>query len=724
MDRSNRNPLLLLMMSFVMGATALPTLAQAPKIGDIKKKIEALEAQRVNKEKELKKAEEALNQLKEKTAKDYVVATKSEFYADLGDQLATVLKKYAKPAGGQTTSTAQAGNGAQNQPATAGPEAEAFKELERDLKTKFGPILFDATKKDIKEFIRTALEDGQEQIASTSCASQLRETIDFSVGLTSFEEAWKSKLRATCADQVKLTAIESDIKKIQSDIDALRSQVLANITINVPRGMVPVPGVIEAEFGAHLTQLETKLKTTAGASLENEIKLATATGTEKKTIDAFVIDATEVTHTAYWYFVQQTKRAKVPTIGNEKKPLWPDNKIPAGFENRPITCVNYEDAEDYCEWTGTRLPTEDEWEVAARSGKTGYDGRFWAWGDDYKRHFCNDELAADVSERRKVSTSVLLPVGSFQEGKSPLGIFDLNGNAGEWTSSPFAPRSTFKDVKIGKTTLDRTAFDDQKKVIRGGCPEWNELKVSSIARNGMYPTDYNRNVGFRTAKSASPGIDKLHFVTKEGRLDTRLVDFKPNKKDQAATRRIMAFDRRKERVAEITKLEWNEELNCRGRAHSIMIANRETDPYNNKDEMEAAAVGDDELKDCLPIGLFHTDVDIVKPALKAGTYIVAFKNGGKRRETTTGKLVAAQDAYLFIPKATTDPIVRMEEFGAASAYPLKGMQPSKIEATPGRADENEDNLTLIYSFETRDKNLSLQAILKLKVAKGALADFR
>ena len=131
-------------------------------------------------------------------------------------------------------------------------------------------------------------------------------------------------------------------------------------------------------------------------------------------VKAFYLGAHEVTCEQYAKFVTETGYAPPPT--------WPGGRYDPAGARLPVTGVSWADAQAYARWAGLRLPTEDEWEFAAR----GTDGRLYPWGNGWQPNAAN---AAQSSAGRMVA------VGSFTSGASPFGALDMVGNAWEWTSS-------------------------------------------------------------------------------------------------------------------------------------------------------------------------------------------------------------------------------------------------------------------------------------------------
>lgn len=190
---------------------------------------------------------------------------------------------------------------------------------------------------------------------------------------------------------------------------------------NPPEGMVYVPG---GEF-------------TMGRD-DGEVNERPA---HTETVKSFFIDKNEVTNEEYAKFVAAT--------GYPAPPSWVNGKYADGEGQFPASDVTWDDAAAYAKWSGKRLPTEEEWEFAAR----GTDGRLYPWGNDLKPN------SANVLARQGAKSSAVA-VGSQAEGASPFGINDLSGNVWEWTASELKPYP-------GGTVEELPGYTNIK-VIRGG----------------------------------------------------------------------------------------------------------------------------------------------------------------------------------------------------------------------------------------------------------------
>jgi iron(II)-dependent oxidoreductase len=200
-------------------------------------------------------------------------------------------------------------------------------------------------------------------------------------------------------------------------------------------------------------------------------------------VKPFYMDIYEVTNAQYQKFIEAGGR---PTPVDHHDPLfysWVSGKPPVGQENHPVVYVSWYDSDAYCRWVGKRLPTEAEWEKAAR----GTDGRAWPWGNTFDGTKCN------AYESSPLWTT---PVGSYPGGISPYGVYDMCGNVAEWTDSWYQAYPGNK--------LQRSSFGEHFKVARGGA--WvlpYEPWSRATNRNLAQPPDYqHRSLGFRCAKDA------------------------------------------------------------------------------------------------------------------------------------------------------------------------------------------------------------------------------
>ncbi len=200
----------------------------------------------------------------------------------------------------------------------------------------------------------------------------------------------------------------------------------------------------------------------------------------------FYIDKYEVTNQQYYIFCQATD--------HNPPPIWGGMKYPEGAEDYPVSQVNFYDASAYAEWVGKRLPTEAEWEKAAR----GPDNFIYPWGNEF------DPAAANVNLATKSHGPK--PVGSFPQGVSFYGTHDMIGNVWEWVWDYYAPypNSTYKSpdydkkyvVVRGMSYLGIGHFpkDEYKKAV--------VLMSRATYRGRLDPLSWKTDVGFRCVKDA------------------------------------------------------------------------------------------------------------------------------------------------------------------------------------------------------------------------------
>lgn len=195
----------------------------------------------------------------------------------------------------------------------------------------------------------------------------------------------------------------------------------------------------------------------------------------KISVKSFYLDQYEVTNEQYLQFVKSENHAAPAG--------WKDGTFPSGEAKFPVTNVTWQDAADFAKWAGKRLPTEEEWEYAAR----GTDKRIFPWGNEFTTRNANTEETSKESSRSRP-----LPVGSYPQGKSPFGVFDMCGNVAEWTASKFVPYP------------ESTAVARDGRVIRGGSFERDKRFAYTYGRAVLPETKTFPSVGFRCAKDATP----------------------------------------------------------------------------------------------------------------------------------------------------------------------------------------------------------------------------
>jgi len=206
-------------------------------------------------------------------------------------------------------------------------------------------------------------------------------------------------------------------------------------------------------------------------------------------LDAFWIDRTEVTNGHFRRCVE-VGACRAPTTCNWGEPTYGD----ASKTDHPVICVTWQEANDYCRWAGARLPTEAEWEYAARGPST----TTYPWGDDFdgtRLNSCDvncpheDERSTDYDD----GYALTAPVGSYPSGASWCGALDMVGNVWEWVADWYGP------YPLTRQTNPAGPESGSERLIRGGAwyhnDEYGFLRADN--RHPFEPRDYNYLIGFR-----------------------------------------------------------------------------------------------------------------------------------------------------------------------------------------------------------------------------------
>jgi formylglycine-generating enzyme required for sulfatase activity len=231
-------------------------------------------------------------------------------------------------------------------------------------------------------------------------------------------------------------------------------------------------------------------------------------------VDAFYIDKYEVTNARFQQFVQATgyrtdaerdgggsvfrggKWEPLNTGETWRTPLGPGSSLD-GLLEHPVVQVTWRDARAYCKWAGKRLPTEAEWEKAAR----GTDGQWYPWGQQFdgaRLNFCDSNCDSPGKDRSADDDyRFTAPAGRYEAGKSPYGVYDMAGNVWEWVADGY-------DEDYYQHSPERNPpgpASDSRMVLRGGSWRSGAVSVRAPNRIGEIPGFRNSDVGIRCAKS-------------------------------------------------------------------------------------------------------------------------------------------------------------------------------------------------------------------------------
>lgn len=228
-------------------------------------------------------------------------------------------------------------------------------------------------------------------------------------------------------------------------------------------------------------------------------------------LEGYWIDRTEVTNAMFKQFVTETnfitgaEKTGASAVNGASEPVpaadWrhPQGLISSidGLDNHPVVQMNWYAANAYCRWIGAKLPTEAQWEKAAR----GTDGRLFPWGNTLPLAVYLNAADSNLPEAwartdQNDGFRFTAPVGTYPAGASPFGVLDMAGNAWEWT------RSLYRDypylLQDGRELMGDPTVTD-KVVLRGGCWYDDYGSVRSTLRYGGKADQSTDGIGFRCA---------------------------------------------------------------------------------------------------------------------------------------------------------------------------------------------------------------------------------
>jgi len=214
------------------------------------------------------------------------------------------------------------------------------------------------------------------------------------------------------------------------------------------------------------------------------------------TLDAYWMDQLEVTNAMYQLCVNDGVCTLPQNLGTARKPDYFNNP---DFKDFPVIYVAWVQAKAYCEWANRRLPTEAEWERAAR----GDDMRTFPWGEDKpNERFANFNMLVTDTSR----------VGSYPLGASPFGVLDMAGNVAEWTNDLY--RGNYYAISDPVNPMGPPAGANFLRVVRGGSLGDAEINIRVSKRSSVlgsdlraekgsveYLGDFSPRIGFRCAES-------------------------------------------------------------------------------------------------------------------------------------------------------------------------------------------------------------------------------
>jgi len=426
----------------------------------------------------------------------------------------------------------------------------------------------------------------------------------------------------------------------------------------VPPGMIFIPG---STFETGLDEEDIQ---ELGLEVDAEIKLfAASVPRHEVSVAPYYLGEFEITNAQWKVYLDASEQEPSADLVEGS---WTDGEIPAGKENYPVTYLSYTQVMDYCRWANVRLPTEHEWERAAR----GPDGMLYPWGNEYsepipkelQRRPRDAQEAEELDKKREALRQGKdmcwsgearkrepQEVGTKPEGVSGFGVHDMAGNVWEWTQSPYSPYPGEKEIKIktkvgrGKAQKFRAAeyFNSSRRVIKGGAFDSEELALRADVRQFADQGSYFLAIGFRIAKSAIPGTEAIAYALES------VGSFKFHEK--TAPLDLTA-------VQAVERTHYNSDGHITG--HQGIVFAPVSDWAKQKDLKRASV---ESLKTPVSIGLLTMTEESVYPAIPAGTYSVAFQGADKKWKPAPTFEETPEDDWVFYGWQAHDTSVKKAE---------------------------------------------------------------
>ncbi len=266
-------------------------------------------------------------------------------------------------------------------------------------------------------------------------------------------------------------ALEEDRERRWTDARAFRAALEEAYAASYRPPAAAVPGAASAAAAS----TEGMVWFPGGRFLMGSNALREASPEAEVSVAPFWMDAHPVTVAEYRRYLEETG-APPPRYWND-----PDCR----GDEQPVVGVSWQEAAAYAAWAGKSLPTEAQWEFAAR----GRENRTYPWGA-----LPPDATRCNFGDHIGGTTMVTL----YEDGCTPDGIHDLAGNVFEWTLDPFAPYDTLRNRPDEAAQIPRRA-------VRGGCWQSTPEELATAARRGVFPETQARTIGFRCVVPAPQG---------------------------------------------------------------------------------------------------------------------------------------------------------------------------------------------------------------------------